>query len=308
MESLFTQFWLLEIRKDADYVFGRYFAGESQLPLGNRHTHRVDVTTSRRSEDGTATILEFVNYHSLLYHRDSRHLPYCHLRRRGNQEGTTPSFSSRRAATARLDEMKVEYAEALTKASYAHGHPLRVEYKKIWECEVFCPKSVAGFPNLRVLLRVRHPEASVLGVGNLRSITQERLLRRVLERPDNSSGKNDWSGLAVVCGGREESGGEDFPDELMGFCMQRSPIRAEDITPYTREQALKFFEGDERRASAYLDAQVGKLQTVSRRSFPENGTVVSLELLKWLIQFRKLEGFTIKHLLFYRCEKVGKRP
>lgn len=304
LESQFVQFWSLEVRPTADYVFSGYHAGGGQQVLGDNFRQRCDILTTRRDEANKVAIVEFVNFHSIHFHRSDGHLRSCE---RFDSEFDQQPIPADLVRTREFDAMKRAYAAALTSASVAHGHPMRVEYRSIFECQLFHRKNIGPYPNVRSLLRARHPERSVLGIGRLGSITQEALVRRILERPDNSSGENDWGGFVVVAGGSETIDA-DFDPEMMGFCMQRSPIRRTDITPYTEAQATRYFEGHGDLADSYLDKQVGRLQTVTRRSFPpEEGEVISLEYLRWLIRRRGLKGFRIKHFLFYR-HKFFLRP
>ena len=223
-----------------------------------------------------------------------------------------PALSTTAEGEDDSDGIKRCYAEALTAVD---PNNLCFSYDVVHECDLFhggsVPdpkrwggegnKAIGGYPgSLRSFLRRFYKEDSVLGLGTTR-LSQEQLVKKIVENPPNSDGENDFGGFVVLTGGKETRTG-DILEGQFGFCHQRTTLSPAQLGPFTRWQATELY-GSDAAAAKKLKTLCGQPGTLSRTSFHAGGETLSLEYFRWLIRERGLEGYKIRHFIFYRHKK-----
>jgi hypothetical protein len=291
-ESQAVQYLILEKYREATFVFSRFHAGSGAPCISGDFQRKIDLLISGKEDETGAHILHFLNFHGNFYHADGKCMDSCPR----NKSGSCDWVEGERAASSfARDEENKSYVNAMNVAAETAGIALRFKYSILSECELFHQKTItcnAGreFKSLRHLLTTKHPDDSVLGVGNMDGFTQEWLVEKILSEEIKG-------GFVVIRNGNENA--TDFDPNLFGFCHQRAAISREDIGPFTEEQALRYAEGDFAKAELFLQEQVGKEQTITKRSFHSRGEVIGVSYFKFLIEERKLRNFHISHFLFY---------
>jgi hypothetical protein len=216
-------------------------------------------------------------------------------------------------------------ASALTAAAAAAGMPFRVTYSVVHSCQLFhqfqtfrpesCLADAGHYAiadherswGVRELMRRKHPDKVVFGSVLGQSVSQGELLRRVLEAPSPPLGPaaasedDDWTrqprfgGFCMIKGGSLPDDGHNF-----GYAHQRVRTYASELGSFTRFQASSMCRGDPAETAKLLDKYCDNEQTVSRRSFPEEGgELVGTDLLRWLVRVKGLTGFKIVHFVEY---------
>jgi hypothetical protein len=96
--------------------------------------------------------------------------------------------------------------------------------------------------------------------------------------------------------------GGSLPDEghNFGYAHQRVRTDESELGSFTLFQAGVMSRGDAAVAAKLLAKYCDNEQTVSRRSFPEEGgELVGTDLLRWLVLSKGLTGFKIVHFVEY---------
>ena len=224
------------------------------------------------------------------------------------------------------DATRVRLAAALSEAAADAGLRLTVTYHAVHECQLFDnyrnldgrklldagPADTSAPPVFdatrpacpRRHLRERHradvivdPPEYHLGTGPARPLTQTRLVRRLLETPDNAKG-GVLGGFLLLRGGRLAPS-SSAADANMGYCIQRLPTAREEVGAFTRWQASRIEGGDEAQAERLLLRYCSGELTVARRTFPDSGELVGADLFRWLVREKGLVDYKIQHYLYF---------
>jgi hypothetical protein len=255
--------------------------------------------------------LAFFNYHSNFFHgRRNRHEKSCRLWSSEQDRGPP---DPREWTTLSDDALKKDLAEAM---SAVEPELMRITYDALWECSAdhgfadfdpsatlegclegkveptMGPDGVYKTPNMRELLMQKHGTDVVLGAGTKWRWSQKELVAEILARKDEEEG---WGGFVTIRGGVETVRG-GVPDGMMGFCLQRCPVKEPDIGDFTRFQMEETF--GEAVAAKKLRKMSEEPQTLSRQSFHSVETI-GLGYFRWLIRHRGLEGYKILHFMRY---------
>jgi hypothetical protein len=333
-ESQFVQYLSAELFRDARFVQSGFTAGCGRVSFGANFRMKADCFLSRPDEaDPAVTVLDFYNLHGIYRHNGGMHVPSCETAGVGALRGW------RNTRTRTQDEEKEAYAAALTAAAAAAGHRLRVAYSGVYECQLFhrrelAPRSggAARYSSVRKLLEAEHPGDVVLGGpsppppsagggrrrGRKRKWTQSSLVREIMEQqrqqpPTKKSSatpttstkrrRERLAGFLVVCGGRETETDDGVLPGSMGYCHQRRKVGdASELGPFAEDLALRDCGGDEEAAARLLARQSDKEMTMTRCSFHDEGEVLELSYFAFLVEQRKLSGYTVKHFLQY-CQR-----
>jgi hypothetical protein len=155
-------------------------------------------------------------------------------------------------------------------------------------------------------MRRKHADKVVFGSALGQSVSQGELLRRVLEAPSPpppgpAAPSDDWTrrprfgGFCMIKGGSLPDEGHNF-----GYAHQRVRTDESELGSFTLFQAGVMSRGDAAVAAKLLAKYCDNEQTVSRRSFPEEGgELVGTDLLRWLVLSKGLTGFKIVHFVEY---------
>jgi hypothetical protein len=235
-----------------------------------------------------------------------------------------PAAAAGGRGDAAVDARRKRMAQALSAAAAAAGLPFRVTYSVVHSCQLFhqfdrfrpeCCLADAGHYTLtdeeracglRELMRRKHPDKVVFGSELGQSVSQPELLRRILQAPSpplrpTAADDGEWSrkprfgGFCMIKGGHLPEDGHNF-----GYAHQRVPTDVAEVGSFTRFQADAMSGGVAAAATKLLQKYCDNEQTVSRRSYPEEGgELVGTDLLRWLVLVKGLRGFRIVHFLEY---------
>jgi hypothetical protein len=241
----------------------------------------------------------------------------------GGQDRQKPWRPADRGDAA-VDARRKRMAQALSAAAASAGLPFRVTYSAVHSCQLFhqfdrfrpdCCLPDAGHYTLtdeerawgvRELMRRKHPDKVVFGSALGQSVSQQELLRRILQAPSPPLGPaagddGQWSrtprfgGFCMIKGGRLPDDGHNF-----GYAHQRVRTDVAEVGSFTRFQAAAMSDWNSAAADQLLDKYCASEQTVSRRSYPEEGgELVGTDLLRWLVRVKGLTGFRIVHFIEY---------
>ena len=335
-ESVVVQFLAYHVFPQSTAVFSNFTAGPGALNLGPDHRRKMDATLAvpwTRPSDGASGVrLAFVNYHGARHHGDGDHLPRCPKKMTTTttlQPKPRPTLESilrdrMKAETRRgvepgrdpddylMERLAAHMSECAAKA----GLVLHFTYTVLHQCELFCTGALASFDpkerlgdeassldpedaalGLRKLMRKRHPDKVVFGPLGPKVFTQEKLMKRILEGRPNADG-NRHGGFILLRGGVQK--GELSPENNQGWCLQRTWTDASEVGSFTKYQASVMCGGDpvagEKLVAKYAR---GTQQTVARFSYHDRGELVGLDLARFLILRKGLEGFRVEHFIHY---------
>ena len=213
-----------------------------------------------------------------------------------------------------LDLLKVLYCSDM---SQVFPDRLKLSFQSVHECQFFHTRGrdpevlpwEKDEPGLiwdpKGLLLDRHPDDCVLGPGgemglsSQGTVTQKDLMRIIMNTGPDSDPSQSFSGFVCLTGGREsELDGGDNPwiARQFAFCHQRSSLNPEtDLGRFTDYQADLMGDGRKKLENT-LKSEV----TLCRKSFGEEGVILGMDYLRFLVRERGLEGFDVKHVIFYR--------
>jgi len=327
-ESVFVQYAAYEAFPEATRVFSSWTAGPGQACFGGDVKQRADVVLTVPEEDGV-TRLMVANYHGSAWHFDGACRPDCPRARpvRKRRAFVRPQYWPGSGGTidattvvdtrddAAEDAFKSRLAEALTQSARQAGLPWRITYHAVTECQLFHdfdafdPRSAlgstaplrSGGPNpggVRGLLQQHHGDTAIVTTVPpwLKThITQEALVERLLAEPDNAQG-GPVGGFLLLRGGRQTDRPDDPVGNDMGYCMQRVGTDRDEVGPFTRWQAGSLGADPDEVLDRHCQAE----RTVTRKSFPDSGELVGVDLFRWLVRERGLVDYRVAHYVYYR--------
>ena len=136
-----------------------------------------------------------------------------------------------------------------------------------------------------------------------KTFTQQSLLAKIRATGYNSLPNNDWGGFVCLTGGRETEQEDGVLRGSFGFCHQRSAHNLDQVGQFTKFQA-RLQQGGRKAGREDLERLLRQPRTVVKTSFPEeDGEVVTIDYLRFLLDERKLSGFRLRHLIFYRVRR-----
>ena len=296
-ESLFAQYASLIEYPNADYVFSNFHAGPGQISFGPNCRRKADCLISEVGGEKSASVLNYINYHGLYYHRAGLHLEDCPKNNLFEQSHffTLESKIADWAERKDLDEMKKEYASAL---SAVHPDQLVIKYRIVHECDLQHKKlvfnNVPGVGAREILLEHFNEQSVINNNCAPRKMTQDELVELILKGGYNRNG-NTLGGFVTILGGEETN--QDLPlNGQFGFCHQRNLISADRVGPFTHFQDSILTN---KTSDSVLNKACKNGYTFSAKQFHEEGETLSLDYFRFLIKERGLKNFKITHFLKY---------
>jgi hypothetical protein len=220
---------------------------------------------------------------------------------------------------------RLEY-EVVSECAFLHGNPLEnalgqpyvptpqqaAAGEKLGE-DTFAPKSVRSFSNF---MSVVEPELFVQKPRWLEDNMEEGDVLDLLLDEEKGAG-----GFVVIHGGREKK--DDLASKSMGFCMQKSSVRATELGEGAHKLAQEVVERElppERIAAAggleaagkeYLEKKCKDARyTMTRKHFEET-ICLPLSQFRWLVKERHLTDFSLLHVsrtpFGWPCRLTGQR-
>lgn len=227
----------------------------------------------------------------------------------------------------------VEY-HVMTQCQLEHGAIAEVPEANV---PSYLTQAKAG--SVKTLLKKAFSVDSCTGTPfNKGFASQEELVRKVLLTGGYNSQGNRVGGFVAIEGGRETREGDGVLDRRMfGFCFQKSRVGPEQLGPFAATQAqlqvTRTLGGREARAAAAWKAavreeeglpgdrhppgqggerdavrvraqqvvadQTRQVRTHGGNEFSGSTETMSLDLARFLLQERGLEGFIVRHYIFY---------
>ena len=177
---------------------------------------------------------------------------------------------------------------------------------------------------MRELLLTHHSYDSCMGIGNRRKFTQESLLTKILETPECSK-FGEYGGFVVLdravqgaagagagAAAEPEKAAPRAPRESFGYLLQRQKTDISSLGPFTKFLAYDMMcasakarggevveEELQEEARVMLEKMCKDDQTLTRTSLI-GSECLGLDHFRYLLSTKQLEGFKIKHLLWYR--------
>lgn len=285
-ECLATQYLALVRHPEAEFVFSSFHAGPGQLHFGYGKRMTVDMCFAGPRK------WHLVQMHEAAHVTNSgAHEPGCK-----HCKGEGPQFKYN-AATLASDDFNRRFAAYLSACPDLGG--VRITYETLSECDLFHDNLLEeGYSDPKKALAERFPEESVLKPDWLNEpVTLKEYLSKL------RSGLCLGS-FVVITGGRETA--EDKISKMTGFCLSRGGAGStEELGEGGRILAEQWFDQQNcppaqkaAKSEAYLRARIKEKVTLLKLGF--QGTVcLAARHFLWLVNERKLENFTLEHVLHY---------
>ena len=271
-------------------------SGAGQQTFGYSVGQKADLMMCYEGSESQPNRICYHNYHGHMWHYRG-HLDKC------PQKSTDSSRFIVTEMTKKLDNFKKKLAQA-----WSEIRPKKVifDYTCSYACQLYHGTPVFSldskektFYSVKECLLEERPQEAWFPPAPQKYFDHNQLKLLIKD------GKID--GFVTIKGGceREDMKYLDPAGSRFGFCVQNYAPSPSKISPFTKEQIARFYgwirKKDQTIDLDKVDAWLSKQppRTINSGTFHVEETV-STSYLRWLMQERKFDEFTITHFLAYQ--------
>lgn len=260
-------------------------SGSGQIAFGRSGRRRIDATFAL-----SGSRVKFHQYHGIYHQLQPGHDPEC--RRFDGVNAVTLD-----AETISNDSFCRRLCDKLNQADVG----IDFAYETSTQCDLFCGNALPGVPweesagcghDLRRWLTKHFPDDWVGQIKLKKKMTEVELMTMI------ASDDCPYGGFVMLRGGKETT--DDPPSRELGLCHQSSTVSGPELGPLNHILAGRL-SGGEDTAQAYLDKKGSIRRTMTRRSFPDDGSVhaMSFEMFRFLRRRRGFANARLVHVVWY---------